>query len=145
MVWRLAQITLLWALLVAVTGCNLLGSQPELSLTATRVGTEINVEGASDLPDGTILQYNLWQRDNDPLHASFGETKIASGRYAFSVSIADWPAAPVQVRLAFASGSYQPKAVTDRYGANGERLAGPNVIDDSGRVMVVRATVAEPG
>jgi hypothetical protein len=117
------------------------GSEPSLTLDATRVGSAIQVAGKSDLPDGTILQYNVWQQDDDPIHAAFGETEIAGGRYQFSVPIDGWPDRDYIVRVAFSAGEFQPNGVVDRFGADGERLAGPHVSDDSGRVMVLKTNV----
>jgi hypothetical protein len=139
---------LLWITIISATllgACNRQGSQPLLTLNAETTGETVRVSGTSDLPDGTILQYNVWQDDADDVHASFGEATVVSGRYEFKVSTSGWPVRAFRVRVAFSSGDFQPRAVVDKFGPAGEHLAGPNVTDDSGRVMVLTTIVPATG
>ena len=108
-----------------------------MTFEVTATGDEIAGEGVTDLPDKTVLQYNVWQLDEDSEHAKFGEVEVLSGRYAFAVDVGGWPERDFKVRIAFSSGAYQPKPVGDRFGLNGERLAGPDVTFDDRPTMVL--------
>jgi hypothetical protein len=105
----------------------------------------IAVEGKTDLPEGTLIYWDLvsgsyFAEGGAPL-IKYGQTTVSNRRFRMRID-----AAPRQrgtllgVGVRFYPGIEQPAAVSERFGPNGERLQGPDVLDDSGTpvLLVVR-------
>jgi hypothetical protein len=114
-----------------VVACAPPGSRPTLDYTASFINESLIVAGTTDLPDGTQLVIDF---ELDSLARLIGsqETEVAAGAFEVSTSTQAWRSGDVTVFVDFAAGPWQPSAVTAIYGQEGQRLAGPDVVDDSG-------------
>lgn len=108
-----------------------------LTVHATLEGRSLHIEGNADLPDHTLIEWELrHERLNDrggiPVHllAAEGHTAVVNGRYQADVDLSRWPNGSIEVWVAFqpvSFGTPQPAHVTRLYGARGENLSGNNV------------------
>lgn len=108
---------------------------------------ELRIEGATDLPDGAVITYQVThalaneQPRSDwpaPNLVTDGTAVVRDGVYWARVNTTYWPAGRVDVLAQFPAAP-QPEAVRRRYGPFGEHLTGDNVesFGDS-RVVTVR-------
>ena len=101
------------------------------------VGRTILIEGTTDLPDQTVIEWELrheflFKRRDIPIcrMADEGHTVVRNHRYCVSVDLSGWPAGQVEVWVAFQPLSYgtrQPAHISQVFGTNGERIEGENV------------------
>lgn len=109
-----------------------------LVLEAELMGRMLSVHGATDLPDGAILAYEvrhegLATRTDYPSDKLFadGHVEVKEGRYDTTVELAGWPSGEIEVWMAFqtilGTKTQQLPALVKKYGELGERLAGANV------------------
>ena len=116
------------------------GETVSLNLDARFEGDALKIEGATDLPDGALVGYEVSHEmaatvPYDQLPAenmqSRGTAPVASGTYTATVSIKNWPAGNVHVFVCFPTAGFpdakQPDEVISRYGETGENLTGENV------------------
>jgi hypothetical protein len=113
-------------------------------ITVEQPGT-IAVDGKTDLPEGTVINWDLvsgsYFAEGGGGLIKYGQTTVTNGGFRMRID-----AAPMQsgtllgVGVRFYPGDEQPAAVSERFGPNGERLQGPDVLDDSGTpvLLVVR-------
>jgi hypothetical protein len=78
-----------------------------------------------------------------------GYARVRNDHFTASVSISRWPPGKIKVDANFQTllpTRVQPGAVTERYGAHGERMTGKDVVKggDSFRAAVTSATVVKP-
>lgn len=106
---------------------------------ASLAGRLLTIEGTTDLPDETIISWDVWHELADPnLPASDprwevgGEATVSSSRFQAVTDLAGWPPGSITVWTAFEPGRDQPAGVRATFGDNGERLEGMGVYDDSG-------------
>lgn len=101
------------------------------------VGHRLVIEGTTDLPDSTIIEWelrheSLFKRHDIPISrmVTEGHTVVRGHRYYVTIDLSNWPAGKVEVWVAFQPLSYgtrQPAFVTRLYGLNGEWIEGSNV------------------
>ena len=105
------------------------------------------VRGETDLPDGTLLAYDVHHETFLPVADTTlsrqGLVPVDAGRYATEADVTGWPAGTVVVDVVFrvdlADGT-QPDEVRNRFGEDGARLGGDNVTRRAGqRQVAVRA------
>lgn len=118
------------AILGQCTPTWLFGTDPQLCLNAQINGRTLVVSGSTSLSDGAMIE--VWADDfgtgpnehwaTDPVNLT-----VTSGTFGRSFDLSAWGAGTVTVSAQFEIGSGQPQDVIDRYGANGERLSGPDV------------------
>lgn len=109
-----------------------------LTLDTTVDGSRLTIEGNTDLPDGSVISYEIQHeqfatRTDLPSEKLFadGEATVASGYYSSDIDLTGWPAGKVDVRVVFqtvlGTTKQQPPEIISRFGKLGERLEGPNV------------------
>jgi hypothetical protein len=101
------------------------------------VGHTLFIEGSTDLPDATVIEWelrheSLFKRHDIPISrmVTEGHTVVRGRRYYVSIDLRDWPSGQVEVWVAFQPLSYgtrQPAFVNRLYGTNGEWIEGSNV------------------
>lgn len=101
------------------------------------VGRTIYIEGTTDLPDQTVIEWELrhellFQRRDIPMNrmVTEGHTVVHGHRYMVAVDVSAWPTGSVEVWVAFQPRSYgtpQPRFVSQLYGSSGEWIEGENV------------------
>jgi hypothetical protein len=136
-------LTIALALLAAaITGYGLLAFGPldfpwqrasaTMHLEATVDGDTVRVNGATDLPDGALIDYWLW-RDDAINEGPTGATEVDNGEFLFEHDVSGLRRGVWEIQASFSTvwGSTQPKNVTDIFGSEGEHLAGPQVDVDS--------------
>lgn len=130
-------------ILVALIGGR--ESRPALSLDTYLAENSLMISGQTDLPDGTLVDYEFWAVDPNGQPALGldlrAEAVVKSGRYQASHDLSSWPKVGIlRVWVAFAPDSRQPIAVQERYGIGGTRLSGRDVVEDSEgkRVILMR-------
>ncbi|MCY4075509.1 MAG: hypothetical protein OXH04_08800 [Acidobacteria bacterium] len=98
------------------------------------------IEGATDLPDGASVNYEVVHELAERAPAdewpaanlqSAGRAAVRDGQYWTRINTFNWPPGAVRIRVQFPLPP-QPPDVEARYGALGERLTGDNVIELAG-------------
>jgi hypothetical protein len=112
----------------------------DLSLDPDLQGTTLSIQGTTDLPDRTLLLYDVAHEEMttrsdvpfDKLHTD-GNLEVSGGRYATQVDLTGWPGGDLQVWVGFQTvlgvGTKQPDEIIERFGEAGEFLAGENVTE----------------
>ena len=102
------------------------------------------VEGATDLPDGAYVNYQIvhelgarapsdeWPAGN---LVTAGRAAVRDGQYWARINTFNWPPGGVRIVVQFPLPP-QPPEVEARYGVFGERLAGDNVVALAGTKAV---------
>ena len=112
----------------------------------------LRFEGSTNLIDGSLVAFVL---EHDGFASGDfdgyleGLVTVQNGSFSQELEVTRWPAGHARLRLAFSlapgHGSEQPPGVTEAYGAQGERLLGPDVTDTAGsRKVEVRFDVPLP-
>jgi hypothetical protein len=140
---------------IATAATNLAGpptpasAQPVyLTLSPSMQGSLLMVEGMTDLPNRTLLLYEVTEVSAAPRTES-GTMPVLDGRYARQVDIAGWTADTIVVWVGFQTvldgNEQQPAEVLARFGEMGEFLYGDNVTESNGLKRVeVSQTVKRP-
>jgi hypothetical protein len=126
------------------------GSTPTASIRLEPVitGGSLHVRGITDLPDGAHIVYSIGAGSSP--EEGFGgpyvddSVAVAAGRFNEAVDIARFPSGPITVWAAFDPTDDQPPAVVERFGTDGSRLRGPDVVDDFGRRLIAIAVIEKP-
>ena len=109
--------------------------------TVSVVGRTVHVIGTTDLPDGALIGYYFWNAADDGNWPDGGLVTVRNGRFEFETDFTGWPGGTITVYTEFCvSQCDQPQAVIDRFGANAERLSGPQAYSESGDPPTVQAT-----
>lgn len=121
------------------------GESVALSLNTGIIGTLLNIQGTTNLPNRAVLLYRVSQVAPDPI-AIDGTVAVLDGRYAAQVDISGLPPGAIEVWIAFqpvfGNNEKQPPEILERYGEMGEYLYGENVMESSGMKRVeVRQTL----
>lgn len=105
---------------------------------------ELRIEGATDLPDGAVVTWQITHALADaaprsewpaPNLIADGAAVVQDGVYWTRLNTTYWPPGRVEVRAQFPVAP-QPDAVRRRYGRFGEHLAGDNVVSLGGSRIV---------
>lgn len=123
--------------LAVVCASPLAARTVELTLSPHLSGHTILIEGATDLPDQTVIEWELRHehmntRRDIPLHkmCNEGHVVVHDHHYHIEVSLAGWPSGSIEVWVAFQPLSYgtrQPARINWLYGRSGENIEGENV------------------
>jgi len=126
-------------LLCLAAGCvnTLAAKTVHLTSTPRVIGRTVYIEGTTDLPDSTVIEWelrheSLFKRHDIPISrmATEGHTVVRGRRYVVAVDLSAWPSGQVEVWVAFQPLSYgtrQPAFVSRLFGHNGQFIEGPNV------------------
>ncbi|MDQ0890679.1 hypothetical protein QFZ81_005767 [Paenibacillus sp. V4I9] len=103
---------------------------PEIKNTISIMGTKLSIQANTNLPDGTIVKYNLWHLDKNKVKTSIEQTAVVqnttlSGEIAIDASIS-----PQEMTLnteVFLNGIDQPDNVKQILGDKGQYMSGSNV------------------
>jgi hypothetical protein len=119
-----------------------------LTLNPSMQGSLLIVEGKTDLPNRTLLLYEVTEISAAPRTES-GTMPVLDGRYARQVDITGWTADTILVWVGFQTllqgDERQPEEVIARFGEMGEFLSGDNVTEIDGLKRVeVSQIVARP-
>ena len=102
------------------------------------------IEGATDLPDGAFVDYQVAHEMSDATPADewpatnlieAGRASVVGGQFWTRINTFNWPRGSVRIVVQFPLPP-QPAEVDARYGAFGERLAGDNVVTVAGAKVV---------
>jgi hypothetical protein len=110
----------------------------DFSLIPSLSGRKLFIEGATDLPDGARIAYEVehedWKKVDPRIRSAValtfanGSIPVEHGRYSKMVDLSGWRAGSVSVWAAFEPViREQPDTVRQKYGKQGEFLIGPNV------------------
>jgi hypothetical protein len=116
----------------------------QMSFETSMDGRYVRIDGTTDLPDGTMLDWDLARGGIDQrAGASFlrvGETTTAGGRFTAMIPMPEGYTGLVNIGVAFFAHDYQPPATVERFGPDGENLRGSGVYEDSGTpyLLVIR-------
>ncbi len=147
---RIAVTVVVFAVLVAIALVPILlsqsraGSSAQITLVPQVTGDTVTVSATTDLPDGTFIALEVYQVDEyrksisagSPVEAEsnpwveYQYVEVAGGTFGAAFEIGHWPPGHARA-VAFVSMHFQPPQVTDRFGADGEKLTGPNVHRDT--------------
>ena len=98
------------------------------------------LEGETNLPDGAHLNYRVTHEAANTIPVAewpatnlmeAGRSAVTGGTYWARINTFNWPRGSVRVVVQFPLPP-QPPEVVERYGENGERLAGEHVTDIGG-------------
>lgn len=139
--WRAAN-TLLAACVLA--GCAGTSAPPaervELTVRHRSEWRVLWLEGETNLPDGAHLSYRVTHEAANTIPVAewpatnlmeAGRSAVTDGTYWARINTFNWPRGNVRVIVQFPLPP-QPQEVVERYGENGERLAGEHVTDVGG-------------
>ena len=106
------------------------------------------IEGLTDLPDRTLLMYEVSEVSAEP-RLETGTMPVLDGRYGRQVDITGWTADTIVVWVAFQTllngNEQQPEEVMARFGEMGEFLYGDNVTEANGlKRVALSQTMARP-
>ena len=123
--------------LAALSVAPLAARTVELTLAPRVSGHTILIEGTTDLPDQTVIEWELrheqlFKRQDIPVGrmCNEGHAVVHDHHYRVEVSLAGWPSGSIEVWVAFQPLSYgtrQPARISSMYGSSGERIEGENV------------------
>jgi|SRR5581483_9006260 len=123
--------------IAAVLAGTLVARHVSLTSSSRVVGRTLFIEGTTDLPDSTVIEWELRHeslntRRDIPISrmATEGHTVVRGHRYRVAVDLSSWPAGQVEVWVAFQPLSYgtrQPAFVSQLFGRNGEWIEGDHV------------------
>ncbi len=136
-----------------VAGCGAGGAASDAAsgLEAVQLAVEhrsewrqLWIEGATDLPDGAFVDYQVAHEMSDTTPADdwpatnlieSGRASVREGHFWMRINTFNWPRGSVRVVVQFPLPP-QPAEVEARYGAFGERLTGDNVVTAAGAKVV---------
>ena len=123
----------LWVVLVPVLGLPFFQVESHMTPVVRLDGRALLVKGTANLPDGAVLDYQVWDEGRAG-HAVNGVATVQDGEFNFWTDLSGWPAGEASVNIRFAVGwdTTQPQNVVDTYGGSGERMTGEQVWSDSG-------------
>lgn len=122
-----------------------------------RVGV-LSVDGSTDLPDGSFVRVSIWHELVDEALDEVGrngtdvnlsdprmgyeideQPVVTRGRFRVTSDLSAWPPGQITIWTGFEPSPDQPLATIARFGANGERLGGSGVTNDTsdGRPRIV--------
>lgn len=143
----LRPFTLGVAVALAVLGCSSGGSSVPVTIAvhADMAGDILRIHGNATVPDGAWIIYAAY-RPTGPDRRAKGYVRVKDGRFAAEVNTAGWPRGPIRIDAdfqIFLPERTQPAAVVARYGQNGERMSGADVVQGGGafRAAVSSATI----
>lgn len=128
--------------LLALSACG--GPTYRLSAEATQQGPELAVSGTSNLPEQALILVALvdpkapHEQDHDVIVQQFALLK--NGAFTTRLKpLKPLPAGRYQLRLRFSPDSYSPDQATVQaaVGPKGEKLSGPQVVDDGNVKMLI--------
>lgn len=101
----------------------------------------LRVRGTATVPDGAWIMYAAY-RAAAPQTRATGYTQVDDEEFAAQLDVSSWPTGELAVDVHFQMllpGRRQPDPVVARFGPNGERMIGENVIEGG---MDFRAAIA---
>lgn len=119
-----------------------------ISVRASLQGNSLRIRGTATVPDDAWIIYAAYRHDA-PRTRVTGYARVAHRRWAADVDVAGWPPGRIAVDAHFQillPGRRQPAAVVARYGHNGERMTGPDVVVGGAgfRAAVASSAVTKP-
>lgn len=113
---------------------------PQLRVQGRRTDSGVEVFGLTDLPDGTILRYEVAAPGRHfglfGSHRRRGETRVSGGRYAIVFEPSPWNGRELKAAISLRADASQPAATQGLLGRHGERLAGDVSGDDYSEYFV---------
>lgn len=115
----------------------------QLTLQPYLQGTMLIVEGETDLPNRTLLLYEVSEVSAEP-RVVIGTAPVLDGRYTRQVDLTGWHAGMISIWVGFQTqlGNHEAQSedVIERFGEMGEFLYGENVTETGGlkRVEVMQ-------
>jgi len=116
---------------------------------ATPNGDTLEITGETDLPDNTLITYEVYHETFLPVANTDmtrkGITTVQKNKFSAITHLTNWSAGTIVVTVAFTPGlteKKQPAEIIKKFGARGELLAGENVFQGSGQKRVVARTEA---
>jgi hypothetical protein len=106
-------------------------------------GDTVTVSGATDLPDGALIDWYLMQGLVDELPS--GQVAVKNGQFVLEADVSQLAPGPAEAQVSFSCnyGTLQPKPVLEVVGAECEHLDGAQVyVDSPGDTKQLSVTVA---
>ena len=139
--WRAATTLLAAGALAGCAGASAPPAEPvELTVGHRSEWRVLWLEGETNLPDGAHLNYRVTHEAANTIPVAdwpatnlmeAGRSAVTGGTYWARINTFNWPPGSVRVVVQFPLPP-QPPEVVERYGQNGERLAGEHVTDAGG-------------
>lgn len=119
-----------------------------ISVRARIENHAVHIEGRATVPDDAWIIYAVYRRAKPELHVS-GYAQVRRDRFTAVVDISKWPSGKIDVDANFQlllPAREQPGAVIQRFGVNGKRMTGKDVVKGGGsfRAAVASTTVVNP-
>lgn len=111
-----------------------ISTKVELESNAEIDGNTIVIEGETNLPDDTLIAYEITNED-DIDNFSDGEMVVSDGSYTEEIDVSDWSDGELRVWTSFQTvlGDDQPDEIIEVFGELGENIEGDNVTE--GEIM----------
>lgn len=108
-----------------------------VAFDATFNGDSVTIDGSTDLPDGTILDWELlrgtYSRPAEAQLLSFDSVLVSAGKFTADIAAGPFePGTVLSIGVRFHPGVGQPPETVARFGPNGEILRGSSVLNDEG-------------
>ena len=116
----------------------------QLSVEHRSEWRQLWIEGATDLPDGAFVDYQVAHEMSDTTPADewpatnlieSGRATVTEGQFWRRINTFNWPRGSVRIVVQFPVPP-QPPEIDARYGSFGERLTGDNVVSVAGAKVV---------
>jgi hypothetical protein len=119
-----------------------------IAVHASVEGQTLRIRGTATVPDGAWIIYAAY-RTSKPAMRDKGYAQVRDNRFTAAVDISRWPPGTITVDANFQTllpSRQQPRVVIERFGAQGSRMTGDDVVKGGGsfRAAVASATAIKP-
>lgn len=119
-----------------------------MSVRARIDGHNLHIQGRATVPDGAWIIYAAYRTVKPDLRVR-GYARVRHDLFKAVVDISKWPSGKINVDANFQlllPAREQPKAVIERFGINGKRMTGKDVVKGGGsfRAAIASTTVVKP-
>lgn len=124
------------------------GAPVAISVHAELDSDMLYIRGNATVPDGAWIIYAAY-RVAEPQRRATGYAQVRDQRFTARADVSGWPPGDIAVDAHFQMGlpeREQPDAVVARFGRNGERMRGDDVVQGGSgfRAAITSTTIAKP-
>lgn len=119
-------------------------TEVDITLNPNIENETLFIEGETNLPDDTLIVYEITHQDNiDYFYSSVTDNTnavVENGKYETKYDISDWPSGKIRVYASFTTvlgtDEKQPQKIIDTFGEMGEKMEGENVSEQEERKVI---------
>lgn len=147
-VFRLFILTVTLAAAGAGGSLKVADAPVAISVRAVVEDDTLHIRGSATVPDGAWIIYAAYRLE-EPQRRVTGYAQVEDEQFAAQIAASRWPAGKISVDAHFQvmlPARKQPDSVIDRFGPNGERMTGKDVVEGGGsfRAAIASTSVVKP-